>query len=133
MVNEYLGVGWRFPVKVDGLSGKLAMSRGERDIEESIRIILFTAKGERVMRPDFGCGIHDYVFASLNTATIGLMESSVREALTRWEPRIQVQSVTILQDPALIDLGKLVIDIHYSVRSTNQPFNLVFPFYVREG
>lgn len=133
MANDFLGTGWRFPVKVDGLSGKIAMSSHEQDIEESIRIILFTVKGERVMQPDFGCGIHDFVFASLNTATIGLMESSVKEALIRWEPRIQVIGVTVSQEPALLDLGQLIIDIQFMVRSTNQSYNLVFPFYLKEG
>ncbi|RAV11470.1 GPW/gp25 family protein [Paenibacillus contaminans] len=133
MANDFLGTGWRFPVKVDGLSGKIAMSSHEQDIEESIRIILFTVKGERVMQPDFGCGIHDFVFASLNTATIGLMESSVKEALIRWEPRIQVIGVTVSQEPALLDLGQLIIDIEFMVRSTNQSYNLVFPFYLKEG
>lgn len=133
MANEFLGVGWFFPVKVDGMPGKVAMASHEQDIEQAIRIILYTAKGERVMRPDFGCGIHDYVFASMNTTTIGLMESSVREALIRWEPRIQVISVTVSQDSDSLDLGKLEIGIQYIVRSTNQPFNLVYPFYLREG
>ncbi|MFC4808118.1 GPW/gp25 family protein [Paenibacillus sp. GCM10023250] len=132
MANDFLGVGWRFPVIVNGSSGAIAMSSHEQDIEQAICIILFTVKGERVMRPDFGCGIHDYVFASLNTATIGLMESSVRDALARWEPRISVTNVTVSRDPAEISLGKLLIDLQYVVRATNQPGNLVFPFYLSE-
>ncbi|NBD22295.1 GPW/gp25 family protein [Paenibacillus glycinis] len=133
MANDFLGVGWLFPVIVNGSSGVIAMSSHEQDIEQAIRIILFTVKGERVMRPDFGCGIHDYVFAALNTATIGLMESSVRDALARWESRIAVTKVTVSEDPIEISLGKLLIDIQYVVRATNQPGNLVFPFYLREG
>ncbi|UVI27387.1 GPW/gp25 family protein [Paenibacillus spongiae] len=131
MANDFLGVGWNFPVVVNGASGRIALATHEQDIEQAIRIILFTAKGERVMRPDFGCGIHNYVFASLNTATIGLMESSVREALIRWEPRIIVKGVTVSQDPSALALGKLLIDIQYVVRSTNEPYNLVYPFYLR--
>ncbi|MBO7743577.1 GPW/gp25 family protein [Paenibacillus sp. MWE-103] len=133
MANDFLGVGWRFPVNVNGSSGAIAMSSHEQDIEQAIRILLFTVKGERVMRPDFGCGIHDYVFASLNTATIGLMESSVRDALARWESRIAVTKVAVSQDPVEISFGKLLIDIQYVVRATNQPGNLVYPFYLREG
>jgi phage baseplate assembly protein W len=131
MDKPFLGTGWSFPVRIDGTTGKIAMSSGERDIEESIRIILFTAKGERVMRPDFGSGIHDYVFASMSTATLGLIESSVREALARWEPRIQVLEVDASPEDAAS--GKLLIRIKYLVRSTNQQHNLVYPFYIQEG
>jgi phage baseplate assembly protein W len=131
MDKPFLGTGWSFPVRIDGTTGKIAMSSGERDIEESIRIILFTAKGERVMRPDFGSGIHDYVFASMSTATLGMIESSVREALARWEPRIQVLEVDASPEDAAG--GKLLIRIKYLVRSTNQQHNLVYPFYIQEG
>ena len=94
MAKEFLGRGWKFPVQVDS-RGRIAMSDFEDDIRESIRIILSTSKGERVMRPDFGCGIHEFVFASINTTTIGLIESSVREALITWEPRIELLKVLV--------------------------------------
>jgi phage baseplate assembly protein W len=130
LAKEFLGRGWKFPVQVDN-RGRVAMSEFEDDIRESIRIILSTSKGERVMRPDFGCGIHDFVFASINTTTIGLIESSVREALTRWEPRIELLKVLVSTEEA--NVGKLLVSIDYRVRATNSEFNLVYPFYLTES
>ncbi len=131
MAKNFLGKGWKFPVTVDTATGKITMSEYEQDIKESIVIILSTAKGERVMRPDFGCGIHDYVFAPINTATVNLIEVSVREALTLWEHRIILNKVEILTDES--HNGKLKINIDYQVRTTNNRFNLVYPFYLKEG
>ena len=130
MAKDFLGRGWKFPVGVD-YKGKLEMSEYEQDIKEAIWIILSTAKGERMMRPDFGCGIHDFVFASINTSTIGLIESSVREALTLWEPRIELKDVSVSTKKA--SEGKLLINIDYKIRATNNEFNLVYPFYLTEG
>lgn len=130
MVKEFLGQGWKFPVGVDS-AGKIEMSQYEADIKEAIWIILSTSRGERVMRPDFGCGIHDFVFASINTTTTGMIETSIREALTLWEPRVELIGVDVSTDRA--DEGKLLISIDYMVRSTNNEFNLVYPFYLREG
>jgi phage baseplate assembly protein W len=107
------------------------MSQYEKDIEEAILVILTTAKGERVMRPDFGCGIHDFVFTVINTATVTLIENSVQEALTLWEPRIELIGVTVSTERAYE--GKLIITIDYRVRRTNNRFNLVYPFYLGEG
>ena len=107
------------------------MAAYEQDIKEAIRIILSTTKGERVMRPDFGSGIHDLVFASMSTAMIGLLESNVREALTTWEPRIELLRVEVSTDEA--HMGKLKVNIDYRVRETNREDNLVYPFYVSEG
>lgn len=131
MPRKFLGRGWRFPVAVDPRSGAIAMSDYEQDIKESIRIILATAKGERVMRPDFGCGIHDLVFDSINKATMGLVETSVREALTIWEPRVELLKLDISPDAAT--KGMLLVSIDYRVRETNSEFNLVYPFYLTEG
>jgi phage baseplate assembly protein W len=130
MAKEFLGRGWKFPVGIDS-EGKIEMSEYEQDIREAIWVILGTAKGERVMRPDFGCGIHDFVFASINTATIGLIEASVREALTLWEPRIELNEVSVSAEQA--DVGKLLVSINYMVRATNNEFNLVYPHYLTEG
>jgi uncharacterized protein len=130
MAKEFLGVGWKFPVKTD-LVGKIALSQYEEDIGEAIRIILGTAKGERVMRPDFGCGIHDLVFAPINTATVTLVENGVREALTVYEPRIELIRVEASTERA--DIGQLLVNIDYRVRATNNRFNLVYPFYLKEG
>lgn len=130
MAKDFLGVGWKYPVKVD-MNGKIAMSQYEEDIKEAIWIILGTAKGERVMRPDFGCGIHDLVFASINTTTVTLVENSVREALTMWEPRIELIKAEVSTEEASV--GKLLVSIDYRVRTTNNRFNLVYPFYLKEG
>lgn len=130
MAKDFRGIGWKYPVRVSN-DGTIAMSRYETDIQESIWIILGTAKGERVMRPDFGCGIHDLVFAPINTATITLVENSVKEALTLWEPRIELIKVAAKSEYA--DQGKLPVNIDYRVRTTNNRFNLVYPFYLKEG
>ena len=130
MSRDFLGIGWRFPVNVD-VRGNIQMSEYEEDIKEAIWIILATSKGERVMRPDFGSSIYDFVFASMNTATIGLIENSVRDALTLFEPRIELLSVEVSTEEATE--GKLLIGINYRVRNTNNEFNLVYPFYLTEG
>lgn len=130
MAREFLGEGWQFPVNVN-LAKKIRMSSYEDDIKEAIWIILGTSKGERAMRPDFGCGIYDYVFAHINTSTIMLIEASVREALVFWEPRIEITSVKALADTD--EEEKLLISIDYKVRTTNNRFNLVYPFYLKES
>lgn len=130
MAENFLGIGWTFPIQV-GTDGRVGMSRYEQDIKEAIWIILSTAKGERVMRPDFGCGIHDYVFSVINTSTVALIENSVQEALTLWEPRIELTGVAVSTESA--DQGKLMINIDYKVRTTNNRFNLVYPFYLTEA
>ena len=129
MRAEFLGVGWKFPVGL-GPTGEVKMSEYEHDIHQAIRIILGTVPGERVMRPTFGCGIHDMVFAALSMATLGQVETTVMEALTRWEPRIEVEAVKVSLDEA--KEGRLLVGIDYRVRSTNNRFNLVYPFYLKE-
>lgn len=128
--REILGTGWGFPVETDK-RGDIELTSDVADIEEAIRIILGTAKGERVMRPDFGCDIHDYVFDPIDATTMNRIRTSVREALIEWEPRIEVQRVETSADPA--ESGKISIRISYRVRSTNTEFNLVYPFYVEGG
>lgn len=130
MAKEFLGKGWKFPVNVD-TGGNIRMSEHEDNIKEAILIILSTAKGERVMRPDFGCGIHDLVFAQINSAVFSLIRSSVTEALKKWEPRIDVIKVDISSEKA--DEGKLLVNIEYEIRSTNNRYNMVYPFYIRES
>ena len=126
MGEDFIGSGWAFPVRADSV-GRVALVSGEQEIEESIRLILGTARGERPMRPEFGCGIHDYVFAPVNAATIGSISRDVRQSLARWEPRIDVSEVDVLADPD--DPSRMVIQISYAIRRTNDPRNLVFPFY----
>jgi phage baseplate assembly protein W len=130
MSKDFLGKGWKYPVRVDE-NGKIAVSEYDEDIKEAIRIILGTAKGERVMRPDFGCGIHEFVFTSMNAVNLSLIETSVRDALTLWEPRIEL--INVKTDTGKADEGKLFINIDYRVRVTNTEFNLVYPFYLKEG
>lgn len=128
MAKEFLGKGWKFPVEIDERGG-VALSQYEEKIRESILIILRTAKGERVMRPDFGCDIHDFVFSTINTSTLTMIESAVKEALVLWEPRIDVLSVQIFKER--INDGILLVSIDYRVRKTNTEFNLVYPFYLK--
>jgi phage baseplate assembly protein W len=128
--RAFLGTGWRFPVRADS-RGAIRTVDGEADIEEAIRVIIGTAKGERVMRPDFGCGIHEYAFTTVNTTTRTLIEESVEDALVRWEPRIEVLDVTT--STAELSAGRLLVSLDYRVRSTNAERNLVYPFYLTGG
>ncbi|MEU8785763.1 GPW/gp25 family protein [Streptomyces sp. NPDC048637] len=127
MSEQFVGAGWAFPLRTDA-GGGIALVRREREIEESIRLVLATAPGERPMRPEFGCAVHDMVFAPVNEATAGRIRYEVRSSLDRWEPRIEVQDVEV--SPAPDDPSVLFIDVRYSVRGTNNPRSLVFPFYV---
>ncbi|MFB9371585.1 GPW/gp25 family protein [Kitasatospora sp. NPDC001664] len=127
MNGQFIGAGWEFPVRTDR-TGSIALVGADREIEQSIHLILGTAPGERPMRPAFGCAIHDHVFAPADSATAGLIAYEVRLSLERWEPRIELADVAVGFDT--VDLGRLYIDIRYTVRGTNDPRNLVFPFYV---
>ena len=128
--KEFLGTGWHFPLALDRRR-ELAQVAYEEDIRQAILIILGTDPGERVMRPDFGAGLNALLFEPLNTATMTLARQRVERALIRWEPRIEVQEVSVTADNR--ELGKLLIDIRYLVRSTNTFYNLVYPFYLNEG
>jgi len=130
MPREFLGQGWRFPIRVNARGG-LSFVAGEQDIEEAIWVILGTARGERQMLPRFGCGIHDYVFAGTDPATRGGIAHQVREALVEWEPRIDVLDVRV--ESQADAPNTLLISIDYRVRANNAFYNLVYPFYVREG
>jgi uncharacterized protein len=125
--SDFIGAGWTFPVRTDA-TGSVALVRGEREVAESIRLILGTAPGERPMRPEFGCAIHDLVFAPADSQTAGQLAAEVRLALERWEPRIDLHDVLVHFDR--VDKGVLLIDIRYGLRGDNDPRNLVFPFYV---
>jgi len=127
MAQEFVGAGWAFPLRTDA-TGSIALVTREREIEESIRLILSTAPGERPMRPEFGCGVHEYVFAPADAATAGDIAYAVRVSLERWEPRIDLNDVVVRFDA--VESGTLYIEVRYSVRGTNDPRNLVFPFYV---
>ena len=128
--SDFIGAGWAFPVGVDA-RGRIALSRRERDIEEAMLMILLTPKGQRIMRPEFGCQIHDLVFAPNDATTAGLALYYTREALAMWEPRIRVLDVLAAPDPD--GPARLLIEIHYEVKATYDKRSLVFPFYSIPG
>ena len=125
--KDMLGTGWTFPLQIDSRGG-IAMSRGEGGIVDSIKVILGTARGERRMRPNFGCDIHSLVFAPNNASTWGLAAHYVEEALGMWEPRIEVLEVDPHPDPD--DTSRLLINIKYRIKATNDARNIVYPFYL---
>jgi phage baseplate assembly protein W len=128
-VDAFLGVGWAYPVCA--AAGRTAIAVFEEDIRQSIRIILGTNPGERVMRPDFGAGMNALVFEPMSVATVETVKVRVREALVDWEPRIDVEAVNASADVA--EPNKLLVDVTYRVRATNTRTNLVYPFYLQEG
>jgi phage baseplate assembly protein W len=128
--RDFLGVGWKFPLQVTP-GGKIAQARYEQRIEEAIYLILSTARGERVMLPQFGCGIHDLVFAPNNATTLTVVVQTVRQALVAYEPRIDVLDITAESAPEEPNL--LLIRINYRIRANNALGNLVYPFYIGEG
>lgn len=122
-----IGRGLMFPMGVDH-TGSIAMTSGGDDLDRAIRVILATAPGERLMRPKFGCRIWDMLFEPINGNTLGLMAFAVREAVSQWEPRVEVDTVDVEPDPQ--QQGAVQIHIGYRVRTTNDRRNLVYPFYV---
>lgn len=129
--KDWMGRGWAYPVRIDPATGGIATAAYETDIRQSIIIILGTPRGSRVMRPDFGCGIHELAFEIIDVAMLTRLETSVRDALTRYEARIELLSVHA--DPLRSADGLLLVELEYRVRRTNQSGNLVYPFYFREG
>lgn len=127
MDDNFLGVGLAFPIELDE-NNQLKISRYEMAVQQSIWTILGTAKGERMMRPDFGCGIHDFVFSANSASTIAQIVSEVRQSLIEWEPRIDILDIDVTPDEN--EDSKLLIIINYQVRTTNNRFNLVYPFYL---
>src|SRR6266498_1090610 len=128
MTDKFIGRGWAFPVHADSVTGAIALVSKDREIAESIRLILGTSYGERPMRPEFGCAINDYIFAPADVGTAGLLAYEVKKSLDRWEPRIRLLGVDVSLDP--VERSKFYIDISYAIRPDNDPRNLVFPFYV---
>ncbi len=141
-MGNYLGIGWKLPVGVLPVGlllpvgvrpaagprpGTIVTAAGEERIRESIRMILSTAPGERLMRPDFGCAIHDLVFAPNDAATAGRAAGAVREALVAWEPRIELLRVEV--EPGA-EPEPLLIEVEYRIRATDSRYNLVYPFYL---
>jgi uncharacterized protein len=129
MVADFLGRGWAFPLE-SGEDGDVALAVDEEDVRQAVRLILETEPGERVMRPDFGAGLRGLVFDPINTTTVALVRHRIEEALTAWEPRIDVDRVDVSTEEAVN--GKLLVRVDYRVRATNTFYNLVYPFYLRE-
>ncbi len=127
MSQQFIGAGWAFPPSVDQTGG-IKLAAREQEIDQAIRLILGTAVGERPMRPEFGSRLHEFLFAAADATTAGLISHDVRRALERWEPRIHVLTVNVTVDDEEQNL--LYIDVEFSIRSTNNERNLVFPFYV---
>jgi uncharacterized protein len=125
--EAFIGAGWSYPVRIEA-SGDIALASGDEELSEAIRLIIGTAHGERPMRPEFGCAIHDFVFAGADHNVAGQIAYEVRQSLLRWEPRVDVCEVEVTVDD--LDQSTLYIDIAYKRKGTNDPRNLVFPFYV---
>lgn len=125
--KEYLGRGLAFPVQLTP-KGEIALVSAEQDIEQSIRIILSTMPGERLMRPEFGCRVHELLFEPQDATTEGLIVYYVEQALGRWEPRIEVQEVRVVRDG--YDTGVLLVEIDYRIKSTHDERSIVYPFYI---
>jgi uncharacterized protein len=124
-MTTVLGSGLAFPLAVDD-RGRIALARDEVDVEQAIRLILSTAPGERPMRPEFGCAVHDCVFERIDADTLARIDQAVRVALDRWEPRIVLDDVAFETGSD----GELLVHLGYRLRATNHVRNLVFPFYV---
>lgn len=124
---DFIGRGIAFPIRIDQ-SGSMSMTSGADDINSSIGIVLSTAPGERLMRPHFGCRIWELLFEPINANTMGLMQEAVREAIGRWEPRVELDDVRV--EPSVGAEGRVLIYIDYTIRATNDRRNLVYPFYV---
>lgn len=127
MSSKIIGTGWRFPILPDAAGG-LGYVDGDQNVEQSLRILLLTALGQRVMRPDFGCRAPSLVFSPGSLQYLGLLENTVREAVRDWEPRVDLVEVRVETDPS--DETQVTVNIGYRIRQTNTRGNLVFPFYL---
>lgn len=129
--EAFLGKGWQFPIEADPHAKKIKTVAYEDDIKEAIYIILMTRKGERVMRPDFGCAVFDHQFDVISYTVLKQMEQKVKNALVFWEPRIK--DIEVVAEISDLEPQRVNINIEYVVRRTNSPYNLVYPFYTYEG
>jgi phage baseplate assembly protein W len=129
--NDFLGRGWTFPPTFDASAQTVDMVEREADIEQSLRVLLTTRTGERVMEPKFGCNLDDYLFESLDTTTVTIIRDKVVTAILYFEPRIDVKNVTL--DLSREFEGVVLIEVDYVVRTTNSRLNFVFPYYKNEG
>lgn len=128
--KEFLGAGIAFPLRLDS-AGHIQMNEVDEHVRQSILLILRTAKGERVMRPEFGTNIYPLIFSPITAATAALVQHEVKDALVRFEPRIDILKVEATSDSN--QQGVLLVEIEYRVRTTDTIFNLVYPFYLERG
>lgn len=128
---DFLGRGWNFPPRVDKVTGLFVMVEGSEDIKQAIKIILMTRFNERAMLPNFGSSLHDYVFDMPDASSVALLKNEIVSALVRWEPRIIEIEVNV--DISNINSGMVILNVSYVERNTNNPNNLVFPYYLYEG
>jgi len=132
--NSFLGKGWAFPPAFNIATGTVEMVRDEEDIRQSLYILLSTSLGERVMQPDYGCNLNDYVFDGLSSSTIGYIKERVANSILYYEPRIVVDKIEVTSAGSSDNLeGNFLIDISYSVPGTNSRFNYVYNFYKNEA
>jgi uncharacterized protein len=124
--TDFIGVGWGFPGRTTA-TGAVRLVSGTEELDSALRLVLSTAPGQRLMRPDFGCSMWDQVYAPLTPDTLGLVEQAVREAVERWEPRVELERVEATADH---ELGAVQVQLDYRVAATNDRRNLVYPFYV---
>jgi len=125
-MSDHLGTGWAFPVGPDA-RGRIGLISGVKTVEQAMLMVLMTPRGQRVMRPEYGCQIHELIFAPNDASTLGLASYYVHEALTIWEPRIELQDVDADIDPDHPE--RIVIRVRYRMRSDHSEQSLVFPFY----
>lgn len=130
MSQSFLGRGWKLNLSLNSQK-QFEITDYEEDVKEAIYIILSTKKGERIMRPNFGCGIHDYAFSVINVSNLALMKESIKDAISTWEPRIELKDIEIATDN--VSDGLLSINVFYVIKSTNSIANLVYPYYINEG
>lgn len=134
LFNSFLGTGWSFPPSFDRETGEVATVSNEKDIEQSLKILLSTSLGERVMQPEYGCNLNDYMFESLNSTLIGIIRQKVETAILYYEPRIIAESVDVTSDGSfdLIE-GKFTITVVYTIPDTNSRYNYVYDYYLNES
>lgn len=130
-VKKFLGTGWSFPISIDRETGRIKTESYEESVAQSIKIIIMTQTGERVMRPGFGSGLRSFTFETADYSNLAVMEKEIRTALVKWEPRITDVEVSVKQDDN--EAGRVNIFVGYVVRSTNNPYNIVYPYYLNEG
>lgn len=131
MDHSFLGRGWGFPPAFDKGSRSVGMVAGEEDIDESLRILMGTRFLERVMRPDYGCGLRAMVFENINESTLTLLRNAIQRAVLHYEPRIDLVGIEV--DKTSAKEGVLYITLDYRIRATNSRSNMVYPFYFLEG